>query len=274
MKLFLITDEFNKSTMERSFRATVIAKEENSARWLVGQRSRAFQIADVAAAAAFCIGELTAEEEGVLTVVHDNGAQQLATSQFAKPRFKEEMYFEVKILDSSILPYRDQSYRDEKWFAAKGEPDYLLRRVELGFGVNDGKVERKVIAHQTIPVDVKRKDQWSYVNLGESYKTQIVDVHQASLLELRAVILRAVAALPGDQCGERELRKLWSYVSEKDGDGAILVTDLAFYPGQELFWRAAEARQWVSTLPQIVTVDSVVDEAALTDVPGTNCQTL
>lgn len=273
MKLFLITDEFNKSAMERSFRATVIAHEENSARWLVGQRSRAFQIADVAAAAVFCIGDITHGEEGVLTVVHDNGAQHLSASQFQRPRYTEEMFFEVNILDRSILPYRDQSFRGEKWFAAKGVPDYLLRRAELGFGMNDGKVERTVVVHQTIPVDVKRKDQWSYTVQGESYKTQLVNVHQASLLELRAIILRAAAALPGDQCGERELRKLWSYVSEQDGDGAILVTDLAFYPGQELFWRAEAAREWVSTLPQIVTVESTVDGQRAENIPGTNCQT-
>lgn len=272
MKLFLITDEFNKSSLERSFRATVIAHEENSARWLVGQRSRAFQIADVAAAAVFCIGDIAHETEGVLTVVHDNGAQQLSYSQYQQPKLNEEMFFEVEILDRSILPYRDRSFRGESWFAPRGNPDYLLRRAELGMNIRIGEMERNIIIHQTVKVDVNRKDQWRYIPAGESYKTQIVDFHQASLLELRSHILRAAASLPGEQSADRELRRLWGYVSETAGDGAVEVTDLAFYPGQKLWWQADEARAWVSTLPQIVSVETTVDGDTLKDIPGTNCQ--
>lgn len=274
MNLYIITDEFIKSAMQTSFRATVLANNESSARWLIGQRGNTFNIAEIAAGTAFCVSSVEHTEEGVLTIVHDNAAKMLSTSQFTHPKVSEDVFYEVDILDRSLLPYRDQNFRAEKWFAVKSKPKYLLRRAELEYSVTDGKVERSIIVHQKVAIDVARNDQWQYKVYGDEYKAQFVGLHQASLLELRSYILRAAHSLPGAISAQRELSKLWEFVRAEEGDGAIPVTDLEFFPGQKLFWFADAARAWVDTLPLPLAYESTVVEGAAVDIPGTNCQTL
>ena len=273
MNLYLITNEFNKSIAETSFRATVIANDANGARWLVGQRSSGFAIPEISAATVFRVGEIQAEQEGVLTVVRDNGARHLAYGQFDTSLIKDDVFYEVEIHDQTLLPFRSQDVRAEKWFAVKGRPKYLLCRTELDYTVKTGAVERNVTIHRKVPIDVNRTDQWQYVVCGEEYKTQFVDLHQASLLQIRGFVLRAAHGLPDTRSVERELQHLWSFVREEEGDGAILIEDLSFFPGQKLYWHAEEARKWAATLPQVVGLEYTVNGDNATDIPGTNCQT-
>ncbi|QVW55704.1 hypothetical protein pEaSNUABM9_00123 [Erwinia phage pEa_SNUABM_9] len=281
MNLYIITDEFNKSAFVTSFRATVVAKDENSARWLVSQRNPKFQITEVAGATVFCVGELQTEAEGVLTIVHDNGARLLATSQLKRYDPAEETFYEIELFDDSIKTREELPCTEVKWFAVKNQPKYVMSRRQLFSDtpklVTPGLYSQDFTAQQFFLVDQRRvlsaDPQWRYKPAGEEYKSQFFDLYTADLLEIRAAILRSAECLPGADIGERLLRKLWGFVRTEKGEGAIEVKDLSFFPGQKLYWMAEDARVWAMTLPQIIAGTKFLDPDAPLDIPGTNCQT-
>lgn len=279
MNLFLVTDEFNKSAMETSFRATVLAKDENSARWLVSQRSPNFQITEVAGASAFCIGEVQHTTEGVLTIVHNNGAQLLSKSQFKQPAVSTEIFYEIELLDESLKSLPNRPNTEVKWFAVKHDPKYLMRRTRLLFdtkapGFPEDMWERNYTAQQFYLNEQTREGQrWRYAPLGEQYKSQFVDLTWASLLEIRSSILRNANALRSTPLSESVLQELWSYVRTEQVEGAKELEGLEFYPGQKLYWLDTEARQWAMTLPQITYGELYVNGDYVKDLPDTNCQT-
>lgn len=283
MNLYLVTDEFNKSAMETSFRATVLANDENSARWLVSQRSATFQIAEVAAAAAFCIATVEHAHEGVLTIVHDNGARLLRSSQFKKPTISEETFYEVEILDPELDNIPNMPCTEIKWYGVKSQPKYLMRRIVLRTDtpnlVNPGLYSNEYVAQQFFLVEQTHvsvdQQQWRYKPLGAHYKTQLCDLYNADLLEIRSSILRNANTLPGTAMGERLLQELWTFVRTEKGEGAVPVEGLEFYPGQELYWMADDAREWAMTLPQIVgDASPTFLETDLATLAGTNCVTI
>lgn len=277
MNLFLITDEFNKSAMDTSFRATVVAKDENSARWLVSQRSPNFQIAEVAAAAAFCVGEITHDVEGVLTIVHNTGARLLRQSQFKSPDVAEDIFYEIEILEAAKHDIPNMPNTEVVWFAVKNQPKYLMRRTILRTDTPNpsepGKYSQAYVAQQFFRNDQASKWQWRYVPSGREYKSQFYDLTHASILELRASILRNAHTLPDGIVAEELLKTLWSYVRTEKGEGAVEIEDLEFFPGQKLYWHQADACEWAMTLPQIIAGELVINGDFAKDIPGTNCQT-
>lgn len=277
MNLFLVTDEFNKSAMETSFRATVIAKDENSARWLVSQRSSTFQIKEVAAAAAFCIAEIAHGEEGVLTIVHSSGAQLLSRSQFKQPDVSEDIFYEIDILEAAKHEIPNLPNTEVVWFAVKNQPKYLMRRTVLRTDTPNptvpGKYSQLYVAQQFFLNDQPAKWPWRYTPAGREYKTQFYDLTHASILEIRASILRNANTLPDGMVAEELLKKLWTFVRTEKGEGAVEIKDLQFYPGQQLYWHQTEACEWAMTLPQIIAGELCLNGEFASDIPNTNCQT-
>lgn len=278
MQLFLITNEFFKSAMSTSFRATVIAPDANAARWLVGQRSRGFEFEEVAAATVFSLGDITQPTEGVLTVERRSGSKLFSTSEFYRYEFKEDNFYEVTV-NPEILKDLPGIYVPGKhtWFALKSNTEILMRRVECeqtpALAIGQGYYSKTFVVQQFFRVGKTSEQTWTYKAAGEQYKTQYYDMSRASLLQMRALILSSARCLPYDNVAGPLLAKLWSVVQEEQIGNAAEV-GAQFYEGQKLYWAPDDIRDWAMALPQVIAGTPTIDESLTVPVAGTKCVTL
>lgn len=277
MKLFLISNEFFRSAMNDSFRATVIAPDANAARWLVGQRSTRMQFTEVAGASVFEVGEIQSAAEGVLTVEHRSGSKLFSQSEFERREPKTETFYEVELSDKLEIDARFPVYGKATWFAPNHNSDILLRRVvsdqkPAGY-IGQGYFSNEFVVLQFFRVGRNGPDTWEFKVAGEQFTTDYQDLSQADLLEMRAAILRGTKILNDTTLAERLLQHLWSHVTEDKG-GAAVPADVSFYEGQKLYWRRTDLTDWAMSIPQVIAGTPIIEDIHAKAIPNTNCVTL
>lgn len=277
MKLFLISNEFFRSAMNDSFRASVIAPDANAARWLVGQRSARMNFAEVAGASVFEVGEIQNAAEGVLTVEHRSGSKLFSQSEFERREPKTETFYEVAISDKLDATFRHPVHGKETWFALNHNSDILLRRVvsdqkPAGY-VGQGYFSNQFVVLQFYRLGRNGPDTWEFKVGGEQFTTDYQDLSQAGLLEIRAAILRGTKILNDADLAESLLQYLWSHVSEEKV-GAAVDADIEFFEGQKLWWQRGELADWVLRIPQVIAGTPTIDEENTKPLGDTNCVTL